>query len=256
MDIRDKVVIITGASAGIGAACAAAFRKRGALLALTARSLTGLEQAGDRDALLIPADLRAKDAPERIAGAALERYGRIDILVNNAGIGMYAPAWNAALDDVRSMFELNVFAPLRMIQAVVPHMRRQGRGVIVNVSSIAGKVTLPWLSLYSASKYALCSLGDGLRMELRRDGIHTVTVCPGYVSTDFQRHAIGGGAPPEAVANSRRFCITANQCAEAIARGVERGARTVMAPRAGWLFVAAARLAPKFIDARLERLYR
>jgi short-subunit dehydrogenase len=256
MDIRGKVVIITGASAGIGAACADVFRKRGALLSLTARSSTGLERTGGADALLTPGDLTDAETPARVVDATLERWGRIDILINNAGVGMYRPAWKAPLPDLRSMFEVNFFAPLQLTQMVVPHMRKQQGGAIVNVASIAGKVTLPWLSLYSTSKYALCSLGDGLRMELRRDSIHVVTVCPGYVKTEFQQHALGGGAAPGSIAGRKQFAITPGQCAEAIARGVERNARTVMAPRAGWLFVAAARLAPKLVDAQLERLNR
>ena len=254
MDIRDKVVIITGASAGIGAACAAAFRGRGALLSLTARSRAGLERAAGGDALITPGDLTEAETPARIVDATLARYGRIDILINNAGVGLYTPAWNAPLPELRSLFEVNFFAPLRLAQMVVPHMQQQRRGVIVNVASIAGKLTLPWLSLYSASKYALCSLGDGLRMELRRDSIHVMTVCPGYVKTEFQQHVLGSGGAPKSIAGRKQFAITPAKCAEAIARGVERNARTVMAPRTGWLFVAAARLAPKLVDAQLERL--
>ena len=119
-------------------------------------------------------------------------------------MGLYDPAWSAPMADARSLFELNFFVPLALTQLVAPHMRGAASGVIVNVSSIAGRVTLPWLTLYSASKYALCSLTDGLRMELKKDGIHTITVCPGYVKTSFQEHALGGEPPPEdrATANS------------------------------------------------------
>ena len=125
--------------------------------------------------------------------------------------------------------------------------------MIVNVGSIAGKVTLPWMTLYSASKYALGALTEGQRMELIRDGIRTLTVCPGYVKTDFQQHA-RGGQPPESVIRSKRFAITAAQCAVAIRRGVERNARTVVAPRAAWLLVVAMRLFPSIVEARLAAL--
>jgi short-subunit dehydrogenase len=140
-----------------------------------------------------------------------------------------------------------------MVQLVMPHMRKRGGGMVVNVSSLAGKATLPWLTLYSASKYALGSLTDGLRMELARDGIRTMTVCPGYVRTEFQRHALGG-APPPKIARSKQFAITPEQCAEAIACGVERGARTVMAPRVGWLMVLAERLFPSLVDAQMAAI--
>jgi short-subunit dehydrogenase len=249
MRIEGKVVLITGASEGIGAACAAAFRKRGARLSLMARSAEKLREAGGLDAVITPGDLTVPEIRQAAVAATFERFGAIDILVNNAGMGLYDPAWSAPLSDVRSLFELNFFAPLALTQLVVPHMRARSSGVIVNVSSVAGKVTLPWLTLYSASKYALGSITDGLRM----DGIHTMTVCPNYVKTKFQDHALGG-QPPPGIARRKQFAITADQCAEAIARGVERGARSVMAPTYGWLFVLAERLFPALVDAQLAAI--
>ena len=253
MRIDGKVVLITGGSEGIGAACAAAFRKRGAKLSLVARSADKLRDAGGPEALITGGDVTLPEVREGAVAGTLERFGGIDILINNAGMGLYDPAWRAPLTDARRLFELNFFAPLALTQLVTPHMRQRRAGVIVNVSSIGGKVTLPWLTLYSASKYALCSLTDGLRMELKRDGIHTMTVCPGYVKTNFQEHALGS-APPPKVSSGKQFAITPAQCAEAIARGVERDARTVMAPRSGWLFVVTARLFPSLVDAQLAAL--
>ena len=253
MRIDGKVVLITGASEGIGAACAAAFRKRGARLSLMARSVEKLRAAGGPESLVTAGDLTLPEVREAAVAETLERFGAIDILINNAGMGLYAPAWDTPIEDARRLFELNFFAPLALTQLVAPHMRQRRSGVIVNISSIAGRVTLPWFTLYSASKYALCSLTDGLRMELQRDGIHTMTVCPGYVRTDFQRHALVGEPPPK-VARSKQFAITPEQCAEAIARGVERGARTVMSPRIGWLMVLAERLFPTLVDAQLAAI--
>jgi short-subunit dehydrogenase len=106
--------------------------------------------------------------------------------------------------------------------------------------------------VYSASKYAVGALTEGLRMELRRDGIRTMLVCPGYVRTEFQRRAVGE-VPPQMV-KGRRFAITAAECAAAIRRGVERDARTVMTPRVGWLLVALARLLPRAVEARMARM--
>ena len=254
VELANKVVLITGASEGIGAACAAVFRARGASLALTARNAGKLEQIGGPEAFTLAGDITLPETRQAVVNGALDRFGAIDILINSAGVGLYAPAWSAPIADVRKMFELNLFALLEMVQLVAPVMRRQRRGTIVNVGSIAGKVTLPWFTLYSASKYALGSLTDGLRMELRRDGVHAMTVCPGYVSTGFQSHVLAG-KPPSSVQRSRRFRITAQQCADAIARGVERDARTVVVPRAGWLFVMMERLLPKLVDGQMERMY-
>lgn len=253
MQVTGKVVLITGASQGIGRACVEAFRRRGAKLALTARSEAKLREAGGLDALVVAGDITTAETRQRVVDAVIEKYGRIDILVNNAGIGMYSPAWSAPISEARALFELNFFVPLEMTQLVVPHMRRQKSGCIVNVGSIAGKITLPWFTLYSASKYALGSLTDGLRMELKRDGIHAITVCPGYVRTDFQAHVLSG-QPPEAMRQRRPLAITAERCAEAIVRAVERNARSVVVPRTGWLFVLLERLLPFVVDAQLERM--
>ena len=255
MDLDGKVILITGASEGIGAACATAFRRRGARLSLTARSLEKLRAAAAPDDLVTAGDITAAQTRQSVVDRTLERFGAIDVLVNNAGMGMYAPSWQAPMDDTRRMFELNLFAPVALVQLVVPHMRARRSGTIVNIGSVAGKVTLPWFTLYSASKYALGSWTDGLRMELKADGIHAMTVCPGYVKTGFQSHVLAG-RPPEKVLQGKRFAITAEACARAVVRGVERGARTVVTPRGGWLFILAERLFPSFVDARMAALNR
>jgi short-subunit dehydrogenase len=254
MRIHNKVVLITGASEGIGAACAKSFGQRGARLSLVARSRETLEQVGRGGALITAGDITNAELRQRAVEGTLARFGSIDILINNAGVGLHGPAWRSPLPLARQMFELNLFAALAMIQLVVPHMKRQKSGTIVNVGSITGKVTLPWHTLYSASKYAIGSLTDGLRMELRADGIHAMTVCPGYVTTNFATRALGG-PPPEKLPTSRRFAVSAEQCAEEIAKGVERRARTVVTPRIGWLFVALERLLPSFLDAQIAGLY-
>lgn len=254
MDLKNKVVLITGASEGIGAACANAFRNAGAKLSLAARSEAKLNSAARGDDLVAAADVTVEAARQRVVDATLERFGHIDVLVNNAGAGLYVPSWIATEQQARALFDLNLFAPLAMTRLVVPHMRARRSGMVVNVGSIAGKMTLPWFTLYSASKYAIGSWTDGLRMELKRDGIHAMTVCPGYVDTRFQQNILGGRVP-EQIARSKRFAITAEQCARDIVRGVQREARTVVTPRTGWLLIAAARLLPSLVDAQLEKIY-
>lgn len=254
MRIAGKVVLITGASQGIGAACARVFSKRGALLSLLARSAEGLAQVGGERTLRTAGDVTDALVRARAVEATVENFGRIDILINNAGAGLFLPSVEAPLDAVRQMFELNLFGMIGMAQLVVPHMRRHGGGSIVNIGSMAGKVTLPWLTLYSASKYAVGSFTDGLRMELKRDGIHAMTVCPGYVRTGFTKNVIAGRAPAS-LGGDRLFSIDAQACAEAIARGVERNARTVVTPRSGWLFIAMERLFPSLVDFHLTKIY-
>jgi short-subunit dehydrogenase len=250
--IEGKVVLITGASQGIGSACAAEFARAGAKLSLTARS-PGSGPQSPSPTLIVPGDITQESARREIVERTLDRFGSIDILINNAGAGLYEPSWSAAMEDVRWLMELNFFAPLALAQLVVPHMRSQRSGMVVNVGSVAGKVPLPWMTLYCASKYALGALTEGLRMELRRDGIRTMIVCPGYVKTAFQQNARGGPIPSRVV-RSRRFAITAAECAAAIRRGVERDARTVVAPAAAWLLVFAMRLFPYAVESQLAAI--
>lgn len=253
MTLEGKVVLITGASQGIGAACAAEFARAGARLSLTARNESGLRLNSPQGALLTAGDITDASDRARLIAATLDRYNGIDILINNAGAGLYGPSWSASEEDVRALMELNFFAPLALTRLAVPHMRARGGGMIVNVGSIAGKMTLPWMNLYSASKYALGSWTEGLRMELRRDGIHTLIVCPGYVQTAFQKNVIAG-QPPAGIQQARSLAITAAECAQDIRRGVERNARTVVTPKTGWLLVAAMRLFPAFVEARMARV--
>ncbi len=255
MEIRGKVVLITGASQGIGAACAEAFRKRGALLSLAARSEAKLAEAGGADALLTAGDLTDAEVRRRVIERTIERFGRVDILINNAGVGLYAPASRAPLPDVRRMFELNVFAALELAQLAIPGMKQRASGAIVMVSSIAGMMSLPWLSLYSASKAAMDSIADAMRVELKPHGIAVIKVAPGYVRTGFQSHALGG-KPPAGLARYNKFAISAADCAEAIVRGVERNARTVLAPRSGWVAVLGSRFFPSVVDRQLARVNR
>jgi len=255
MRIENTVVLITGASEGIGAACAAAFRRRGARLSLTARSREKLQTVGGPDALITAGDITDAALRRLLIERTRETFGGVDILVNNAGAGLYTPSWQTSMDAARRLFELNFFAALDLIQQAVPLMRERGGGMIVNVSSIAGKVPFPWLTLYCATKYALNALGDGLRMELAGSGIRVLTVCPGHVETGFTAHALEG-RPPAAVTGRRWAAITAEACAEAIARGIEREARTIVVPRVGWLLVALARLAPRLLEGPLIRLAR
>ena len=255
MKLRGKVVVITGASEGIGAACVREFRERGAHVALTARSAEKLKQVAATGELSIAGDITDPMTRSRVVGEVIAAHGRIDVLVNNAGAGLYAPSHKAPLEEARRMFDLNFFSALALTQLVVPHMKQQRSGCIVNVGSIGGKITLPWFTLYSASKYALGAFTEGLRMELKEAGVHAMLVCPGYVRTGFQKNVLAGKAPDLGPA-MRRWSITPEKCARDLVRGVERGARTVVTPRSGWLMIAAARLFPGITDNVLGSTYR
>ncbi|MFI5959948.1 SDR family NAD(P)-dependent oxidoreductase [Cryptosporangium sp. NPDC051539] len=187
MELEGAVVLVTGASAGIGAATARLAAKAGARLVLAARRADRIEAlAGELpDAIAIPTDLTDSGQIPTAVQVALDAYGRIDVLVNNAGQGLHLPLEQVDPDDFRAVLELNVVAPLLAMQAVLPTMRRQGGGAIVNVSSGTSRRVIPGLGAYAATKSALNMLSAVARAELAADGIAVSTVYPVITATEF-----------------------------------------------------------------------
>jgi short-subunit dehydrogenase len=250
--LAGKVIIITGASDGIGARLTSALQKRGARLTLAARNEAKLEAVASAGDLIVPGDLTEDPVRRAVIAKTLERFGKIDVLINNAGRGSYYTATTTPLEEARAVFELNFFAPFSLAQLAAAALR-ESRGTLVNVSSIAGQISLPWLPVYSASKFALAALTSAQRSELRRDGVNVMGVFPGYVDTDFQRHA-AGPRPPDRVAQGKRFAVSAEECAAAIVEGIAHRKRMVITPRAGWFLVWANRFLPGLIESRMERV--
>lgn len=255
MRIAGSKILITGASDGIGAELARLALARGAQVALVGRRRELLEQVSAGRGLVLAGDLALPGFRQSAIESVHAAWGGLDILVNNAGLGVYAPSWSSDFEQVRYMFEVNLFAAIDLTQRAVPAMRAARRGMIVNVSSLAGQTTLPWFTLYSSTKHALTAFTEGLRMELEADGIWAMAVHPGYVKTAFQDHVLGG-SPPEAIRKAKAFAVTPTQCAEAILRGIERRQRTVTSPAVGDLLVWARRLAPRLFENQLARYNR
>ncbi len=190
-----KSVVITGGSRGLGLTIARQIAAEGGRLALLARDEKELNEACDElrkiggDAIGVPCDLL--DRGQSLGGieTVMDRYGAIDVLINNAGIIEVGPLDNMRRGDFEKSMSLHFWAPFNLIQQVIPHMRRAGGGRIINISSIGGKVAVPHMSPYSASKFALVGLSDAFRAELARDGIHVTTVTPGMMRTGSQGHA-------------------------------------------------------------------
>ena len=192
MDVRDKVVIVTGASSGIGLAVAKLLARQGAKVALAARSKDKLEAiaAGIPGSLPVVADMSRERDVAKMVSDVLGRYGRVDILVNNAGRGYDAPVEKIRPDAFRALFELNVVGPLVAMQHVIPVMRRQGGGLIVNISSGLALMTLPGMSPYAALKSALGKISLTARAELRGDRIRVSVVYPYFTLTEFEANTI------------------------------------------------------------------
>ena len=181
-----QTVLITGASAGIGKASAALFADRGWNVIATVRNLDDGAELASRDNVLVTRlDLLDSPSIEAAVAAGLDRFGTIDVLINNAGYGAYGPLEATPMSVLRRQFDVNLFGLVETIQAVLPGMRAQRSGVIVNVSSVGGRITYPLGSLYHGSKWAVEGLSEALHYELSTLGIRVKIVEPGGVNTDF-----------------------------------------------------------------------
>ena len=226
------VAVITGASAGIGRATAVRFAREGADLVLAARSRERLERLAERleqrfgvRALAVPCDVREREQVEALAEAALAAFGRIDVLVNNAGQGLYGRVEDTPAEAFRDLLETNVLGAHHAIRAVLPHMRRQGSGHVVNVGSVVGKRGWPYHGAYAASKFALTGLTQALRGELAGSGVSVSLVLP--ASTDTAFFANAPTHSPEYVPAPLGPVQTPGAVARAIVRSVRRPAPEV-----------------------------
>jgi short-subunit dehydrogenase len=201
---RGKTVLITGSSRGLGLALAEEFGRRGARLILTARDADELERARTAlimrgvvqntvDVLAVPSDLRKPEEAEYLITRAVGEFGQIDILINNAGIITVGPVENQTVEDFHHVMESNFYTGLHSTMAALPHMLRRGSGIVVNITSIGGKVAVPHLLPYTASKFAAVGFSQGLHAELRSKGIHVLTVCPGLMRTGSHVNALFSG---------------------------------------------------------------
>lgn len=189
--LNDKVVIITGASSGIGRALAFAFARRAAKLVLVARRAERLEavrreiEPYTSDVLIIPADVADDAQLERVVEETLAAFGRIDVLVNNAGIVASGPFQEQPLEQISRILTVNLAAVIKLTRLVLPHMLTHNRGYILNIGSGLGRTAMPLYAGYSASKYGLAGFSDALRRELDRTGVYVTLVLPTWVRTEM-----------------------------------------------------------------------
>ncbi|MBB5953821.1 short-subunit dehydrogenase [Saccharothrix tamanrassetensis] len=229
-----KVCLVTGASSGIGHATALELLRAGHTVygaARRVRKMDALRAAGGR---VLALDVTDEEALTRAVSTIVEEQHRIDVLVNNAGIGLHGAIEDVSLEQARTQFEVNVFAPARLVQLVLPHMREQGSGTIVNVSSIGGEIALPLGAWYYASKHALEAYSDTLRQEVKPFGVDVVLIQPGIIQTEFEDG-------------------TAQELRDISGRGAYRAVAEAMARRAETQLGANTKASPPTVVANIIR---
>lgn len=228
MDYSSKIVLITGASSGIGEALAYAFNEKGAIVIGTSRQLSSLDKVQNK--CKFPAhfkpmafDLEKTELIEPLVKNILKEFGRIDILVNNGGLSQRSNALETSLDIDRKIMEINYFGNIALTKAVLPDMVNKRSGTIIVISSIAGKFGFYLRSAYSASKHALHGFYESLRLEEEGNGIKVLMVCPGKVATNISLNALKGDGSSHAVMDKQQAQgVSAQQCALEILQGLAK----------------------------------
>ena len=255
-DLSDSVVVVTGASSGIGRAAALAFARAGAAVVLAARREEPLrgaaaqcEDLGAR-ALAVPTDVRDQEAVQRLADQAAERFGGLDVWVNNAGVTLLGRFEDAPADLWREVLAVNLLGCVNGARAAIPHLRRRGGGTLINVGSVNSRVGAPYASAYVASKFAVRGFGECLRDELRGDGIKVCTVLPASIDTPLFQHAAnfaGRAIKP------LRPVLRPERVAAAIVRCAKRPRREVVVGMSGRQLILLHDLAPPVFERVMSR---
>jgi short-subunit dehydrogenase len=224
MDIKDKVVIVTGASDGIGKAVAEKLAHAGAKVVLAARSDDKIAAMAHvlPGSVAVHTDMTSHSDIQNLIDRTMEIDGRIDILINNAGQGMFGPVETVDMDKYKHMMNLNVFGPVYAMQLAIPHMRAQGGGMILNISSRVSKNYFPMLAPYASTKYALNAISLTAREELKKDNIIVSVFHPKMTATNFSKNSSGRtGAPEERARTAGMEIDTPEQVADAVLKQIE-----------------------------------
>jgi len=259
MKLRGKTVVVTGASSGIGRETAREFARAGSNVVLASRNQKALEALAEELSalpgrrLVVPTDVNDREAVQGMVERTVQEFGSVHVLVNNAAIELHATIAEGKIENMRRVLEVNLFGVIHAVQAVVPHMKRQGTGTIINISSVSGRLVTPYSGIYCASKAALNAISDALRLELAEYGITVVTTQPGYTITRLHENAIRElemprpsrllrGAPARAVAHK-------------IVQAARHGGRDVFVTFGDRAAVALKELSPRLVDWGICRLW-
>jgi short-subunit dehydrogenase len=252
--MENKVVIITGGSSGIGKALAQAFGSRGSKLVLTGRNKQELDQAVAEltstgiKVIGIQADVSKEEDNKRMAEAAIREFGAIDILINNAGISMRALFEEVDIAVIKQVMDINFYGVLYATKACLPEIKKR-KGSVIGISSVAGYRGLPGRTGYSASKFALNGFLEVLRTELLKTGVHVLTACPGFTTSNIRKRSLtkDGSLQGESPRNEQKM-MTAEECADHIYRATVKRERTLVLTTQGKLAVFLNKWLPSVAD--------
>lgn len=259
LNLKGLRVLITGASSGIGRALAFEFAEKGVKLTLASRKLDSLKRVVEeiksscpdaQQPLIARCDITRRQDVRRLVVNSAHHFGGIDVFINNAGMGVYGDSEFTALEDFRSVMEVNFFGAVQCMQEVLPLMKRRGKGLIVNITSVAAKYGVPYLGAYSASKAALAVFSQSLRAELSESGVSIMVVYPGYTQTDFFRNEkkVGGARRPQGPYASPK------KVALAIVKAVESEKRNLVLSMEGKALAISQSVFPGLVEKAMKRI--
>lgn len=252
--MKDKVVVITGGTSGIGKALANQFGSRGSLIVVTGRNKEELDKtvselrAKNISAVGFQADVSKEEDNRRMAAEAINAFGRIDILINNAGISMRALFEEVDIEVIKKVMDINFYGVLYATKYCLPEIKRN-KGSIVGISSIAGYRGLPGRTGYSASKFALNGFLEVLRTELLKTGVHVLTASPGFTSSNIRKRSLtrDGSSQGESPRNEGEM-MSAEECAQHVYQAVVKRKRTIVLTTQGKLAVLLNKWFPGLAD--------
>ncbi len=255
--LSGKVAVITGASMGIGEELARVFVEEGATVVLTSRDQARVEAARGRigrpdRTLALACDVRNREEIDRVLSLTVHNFGRIDIWVNNAGYGLSDTLEKMDRDAYRRMFDTNLFGAIEAMQAAIPAMKAQGGGTIINISSVAGHIPLPYSAAYSATKFAMNAIGKAARVELDGSGVRVMTVCPGYIATNFKANTVQGSEARRLESADQRGASAATVAQDTL-NGYLKGKREVFTPKYYWFAAKLYQCFPGLVEWGMGR---
>ena len=255
--MKNKVVIITGASSGIGKACAINMAQKGAKVVLAARNLDNLTLAAQEieklgaEVLTVKCDVAVESDCKNLIEQSINKFGKVDVLINNAGISMRAIFNDTELSVIKKVMDINFWGAVYCTKYALPHLLKT-KGSVVGVSSIAGYVGLPARTGYSASKYAMQGFLDALRTENLKTGLHVLVACPGFTASNIRNTALtnDGSAQGETPRNEEKM-MSAEEVAQYIVTGIIKRKRTLVLTGQGKLVVLLNKFFPKFVEKQV-----